>query len=164
LAQSARGALPPDSLNEQLLAERKHFVECLACVYSPGWWLSYTGALYFQYRNEAQAKQLEEMKAARSSYVALTNQETRHALAAKLMAQSGISESWQKKLLLPYSATNQTLTPTIDRLVHLIPSYKLLQTSSSGDALIQDGASTYFVLNYGRGADDAACTNALLIR
>ena len=93
MAQSASGASPPESLNEQLLSEQKHFFECLACVYSPAWWMSYNDSLYFQPRNEAQVKQLEAMKAARSRYLALTNQETRHDLTAKLMAESGISRA-----------------------------------------------------------------------
>jgi TPR repeat protein len=164
LAQAAGGASPPDSLDEQMLSEQKNFVECLSCVYSPGWWLSYNDSLYFQPRNEAQVKQLETMKAARSRYLALTNQETRHDLAARLMAASGISEGWQKKLLLPLSATNQNLTPTLDKPVRVIPKYKILQSFGGGDALIQDDASTYFVMNFGRGADDASGTNALLIK
>ena len=96
LAQSAGGASPPRSLDEPMLSEQKHFIECLSRVYSPAWWLSYNDSLYFQPRNEAQAKQLEAMKAARSKYLALTNQETRHELTARLIAESGISESWQK--------------------------------------------------------------------
>ena len=80
-----------------MLSEQKHFVECLSCVYSPAWWLSYNDSLYFQPRNEAQAKQLETMKAARSKYLALTNQATRHDLAARLIAGSGISESLAKE-------------------------------------------------------------------
>jgi len=163
-APSAGGAPPPDSLNEQLLSEQKHFVECLSCVYSPAWWLSYNDSLYFQPRNQAQVKQLEAMKAARSRYLALTNQETRHALAARLMAESGVGESWQRKLLLPFSATNQNLTPTLDKPVRVIPKYKILQSLGGGDALIQDDASICFVMNFGRGADDASCTNALLIK
>ena len=164
LAQSAGGASPPESLTEQMLSEQKHFVECLSYVYSPGWWLSYNDSLYFQSRNEPQAKQLEAMKAARSRYLALTNAETRHELAARLIAQSGIGEAWQRKLLLPYSATNQTLTPTLDRPVRVVPKYTMLRSLPSGDALIQADASTYFVMNYGRGADDGSGTNALLIR
>jgi len=35
---------------------------------------------------------------------------------------------------------------------------------ASGDALIQAEASVFFVMNFGRGADDAASTNALLIK
>src|ERR1035437_4594565 len=87
LAQAAGGASPPESLTEQMLSEQKHFVECLCFVYSPGWWLSYNDSLYFQSRNEAQATQLEAIKAARSRYLALTNAETRHELAARLIAQ-----------------------------------------------------------------------------
>jgi TPR repeat protein len=164
LAQSVSGASPPDSLNEQLLSEQKNFVECLSCVYSPAWWFSYNGSLYFQPRNEAQVKQLEAMKAARSRYLVLTNQETRHTLTARLIAESGISETWQKKILLPLSATNQTLTPTLDRPLRVSPKYAILQSLPSGDALIQADAATYFVMNFGRGADDASGTNALLIR
>ncbi len=163
-AQSTGGASPSNSLNEQLLSEQKHFFECLSCVYSPAWWMSYNDSLYFQPRNEAQVKQLEAMKAARSRYLALTNQETRHDLTARLMAESGISQSWQQRLLLPLSATNQNLTPTLDIPVRVIPRYKILQSLAGGDALIQDDASTYFVMNFGRGADDAWGTNAVLIK
>jgi hypothetical protein len=80
------------------------------------------------------------------------------------MAESGISETWQKKILPPFSATNLTLTPTLDRPVRVVPRYTLLRSLPSGDALIKDDASTYFVMNFGRGADDAGGTNALLIR
>ena len=66
------------------------------------------------------------MKAARSKYLVLTNPATRHDLTARLIAQSGISESWQKKLLLPFSATNQNLTPTLNKPLRIIPSYKVL--------------------------------------
>ena len=104
------------------------------------------------------------MKAARSGYLALTNQQTRHELTARLIAESGISETWQKKILLPLSATNQTLTPTLDRPVRVVPKFTILQSLPSGDALIQADAATYFVMNFGRGADDASGTNALLMR
>ena len=164
LAQSAGGASTPSNLDEQMLSEQKHFVECLSCVYSPAWWLSYRESLYFQPRNEAQVKQLEAMKAARLRYVALTNQEARHELTARLIAASGVGQSWQQKILLPLSATNQTLTPTLDRSVRVIPRYSILQSLPSGDALIQDDSFIYFVMNFGRGADDASRTNALLIR
>jgi TPR repeat protein len=164
LAQSTSGVPLPHSLDEQMLSEQKNFLECLSCVYSPGWWFSYNDSLYFQPRNEDQIKQLEAMKAARSKYLVLTNQETRHALAARLIAESGISETWQKKILLPQSGTNQTLTPTLDRPVRVVPQYTLLQSLPSGDALIQDDAATYFVMSFGRGADDPSRTNALLVK
>jgi hypothetical protein len=54
LAQSAAGGSAAPNLDEQMLSEQKHFVECLSCVYSPAWWLSYRESLYFQPRNEAQ--------------------------------------------------------------------------------------------------------------
>src|ERR1017187_5788515 len=164
LAPCAGSAAPPHSLDEPMLSEQKNFLECLSCVYSPAWWFSYNGSLYFQPRNEAQTKQLEAMKTARSRYLALTNQETRHELTARLIAESGISETWQKKILLPLSATNQTLTPTLDRPVRVVPKYAVLQSLPSGDALIQAEASTYFVMNFGRGAEDASGTNALLMK
>jgi TPR repeat protein len=56
------------------------------------------------------------------------------------------------------------LTPTVDRPLHVIPSYKMLQSFTNGDALIQDDQSTCFVMNWGRGAGDASGTNALLIK
>ena len=164
VAQSAVGASLPPDLDEQLLSEQKNFVECLSCVYSPAWWFSYNDSLYFQPRNEVQARQLEAMKAARSNYQALTNHAVRHALTARLIAESGISQAWQKKLLLPLSATNQTLTPTLARPLRLVPKFKILQPLADGDALIQDEAAIYFVMNFGRGADDAAGTNAVLIK
>jgi len=162
-AVAGRGS-PPAEPGQQMLAEQKHFMECLASVYSPAFWISYNDSLYFHLRNEAQAQQLESMKLARAKYVALTNREARYDLAARAIAASGVNESWQKQLLLPFSATNQNLTPTLDRPLLVVPSYKLLQSRPGGDALIQDGGSVYFVMNFGRGADDAACTNALLIR
>ncbi|HOX56420.1 MAG TPA: SEL1-like repeat protein [Candidatus Paceibacterota bacterium] len=163
-AQATNGGPAANGLNSQMLREQKHFVECLASVYSPAWWFSYNGALYFQPRNETQAQHLEAMKAARSQYVALTNQETRHALAARLIAACGIGETWQKKLLLPFSTTNQNFTPTLNRPLRVVPAYKVLRCDTNGDALIQDNQSTMFVMNFGRGASDGSGTNALLVR
>jgi TPR repeat protein len=160
----ARGGSSPEDLREQMLAEQKHFVECLAWVYNPALWISYNDALYFQPRNEAQVQQLEAMKAARSKYVALTNPVTRHEMAARLIAASGIEKRWQDKILLPLSDTNQNLTPTLDRPLRVIPNYKVLRSLADGDALIQDGETTYFVMNFGRGAADASGTNAVLIK
>ena len=160
---TGRGA-SSDEPSAPLLAERRHFLECLATVYSPGFWISYNDSLYFQPKTEAQARQLEAMKVARARYVALTNRESRHEMAAKGMAASGIEERWQRKLLLPYSATNLDLTPTQGRPLRIIPSYKLVRSLAHGDALIQDAQATYFVMDFGRGADDAAHTNACLIK
>ena len=147
-----------------MLSERKHLLECLAAVYSPAFWFSYNDSLYFQPRNEAELQQLEAMKAARSKYVALTNRETWHEIAAKGIAASGIEEAWQRKILLPFSTTNQYLTPTLGKPLRVIPRYKVLQSLAHGDALIQDAEATYFVMNLGRGADDAAGTNLCLIK
>jgi hypothetical protein len=152
------------SLSDRLLSEEKHFVECLASVYSPGWWINYNDALYFQARNDAQKQQLEAMKTARSRYLALTNPATWHDLAAKVIAGSGIGEAWQKKLLLPLSATNQDLTPTLRRSVRVVPSYTVLRAWANGDALIQDGQAKLFVMDFGRATAGAFGTNALLLR
>ena len=162
--ESAGSGSSAEARSQQMFSEQRHFVECLAWVYSPALWISYNDALYFQARNEAQVRQLEAMRAARSKYVVLTNRETRHEIASKLIAASGVEESWQKRILLPLSDTNQNLTPTLDRPLHLIPKYKVLQSLAKGDALIQDDAGTYFVMNFGRGADDASGTNAVLIK
>lgn len=163
-AQAAAVNPSTGDLSAQMLSEEKHFVESLACVYSPGWWISYNDGLYFHPRNEAQVQQLEAMKAARSKYVALTNREARYVLTARLIAGSGIGEAWQKKLLLPFSTTNQNLTPSLDKPLRVIPSYQVLRSLSNGDALIRDDTSAYFVMNLGGGADGASGTNALLIK
>ena len=164
LAQSTGRGTTPENFSKQKRSEQKHFLECLGTVYSPAFWFSYNDALYFQVRNEAQLRQLEAMKAARSNYVVLTNLETRHGLAATAIAASGIGGTWQKKLLLPFSDTNHNLTPTLEKPLRVIPKYKLLRPPTDGDALIQDDEGTYFVMNFGRGADDASGTNALLIK
>ena len=164
LAQSTGRSASPGDPNEQMLSERKHFVECLASVYSPAFWISYKDSLYFQTRNEAQLQQLEAMKAARAKYVVLTNRETWHEIAARGIAASGIEEVWQRKILLPFSTTNQNLTPTLGKPLRVIPRYKVLQSLAHGDALLQDTEATFFVMNFGRGADDAAGTNLYLIK
>ena len=163
-AVGADRASSPEERSQQMLAEQRHFLECLAWVYSPSLWISYSDALYFHPQNEAQTRQLEAMRAARSKYVALTNRVTRHQLAAKVIAASGVGEPWQRRLLLPLSDTNQNLTPTLDRPLTIIPEYKVLRKLADGDALIQDGDTIRFVMNFGRGADDASGTNAVLIR
>lgn len=147
-----------------MLSERKHFLECLASVYSPTFWISYNDSLYLRAKNESQARQLEAMKLAWSRYVVLTNRETRHEIAAKGIAASGIGKRWQRKVLLPLSTTNQDLTPTLGRPLQIISRYRVLQSLAHGDALIQDAKATYFVMDFGRGADDASGTNACLIR
>lgn len=164
LAPSTGTGASPDDLSDLGRSEQKHFLECLAAVYSPAFWFSYNDSLYFQAKNEAQARQLEAMKAARSKYLVLTNRETRYALAAKGIAASGIGESWQRKILLPFSTTNQDLTPTLGRPLRILPRYKVLQSLAEGDALLQDDHATYFVMNFGRGAEDDSGTNALLIK
>jgi TPR repeat protein len=164
LAQFCVRGASPEELSEQMLSERKHFVECLAAVYSPAFWISYNDSLYFQPRNDAQVRQLEAMKAARSKYVALTNRATRREIAAKGIAASGIDERWLRKILLPLSTTNQDLTPTLRKPLRIIANYKLLQALPHGDALIQDAEATYFVMDFGRGTDDTAGTNLCLIK
>ena len=69
LAQSSGNASSPEDLGARKLSEEKHFLECLADVYSPAFWISYSNSLYFQLKSEAQLRQLEAMKAARSNYI-----------------------------------------------------------------------------------------------
>ena len=164
LAPSTGRSASPDDIRAQMLAERKHLVECLAVVYSPAFWISYNDALYFQTKNEAQERQLEAMKAARAGYVSLTNREMWHEIAAKGIAASGIEERWQRRILLPFSTTNQYLTPTLGKPLRVISRYKVLRSLAQGDALLQDDAATYFVMNFGRREHDASGTNAFLIK
>jgi hypothetical protein len=162
--QGSGAVASSQDLSDQMLSEQRHFLECLAAVYSPAFWISYNDSLYFEAKNEAQVRQLEALKAARSKYLALTNRETRHELAAKGIAASGIGETWQRRILLPLSTTNQDLTPTLGRPLRILPRYKVLQSLAEGDALLQDDHATYFVMNFGRGTEDASGTNALLIK
>ncbi len=155
---------PSSPPSRQMLVEQKHFLDCLAYVYSPGLWISYQGSLYFAPRTETQWKQLEALKDARSKYLALTNRELRHSLTAQALSASGLDTAWQQKLLLPYSETNQDLTPTLRRPVILMPQYEVLQTLPGGDALLRDKDAVCFVMDFGRGAADIYHTNALLIR
>ena len=148
----------------QARAEQKHFLECLATVYSPEWWISYNDALYFHPHTEAQAQELEAMVAARANYVSLTNRETRYAVAGTIIAASGIGRAWQQKVLLPFSDTNSNLTPTLDKPVRFVPAFTVQQALTNGDAWLQDGPTTLFVMNFGRAASDAAGTNALLLK
>jgi hypothetical protein len=164
LAPFTGGSVSPDDISAQMLAERKHFAECLAVVYSPSFWISYNDALYFQTKNESQERQLEAMKTARAGYVVLTNREMWHEIAAKGIAASGIEERWRQKILLPFSPTNQSLTPTLGKPLRVISRYKVLRSLPFGDALLQDDAATYFVMNFGGGENDASGTNAFLIK
>src|SRR5437588_5098526 len=113
-------ALAQDSANnqssdEQKLREEKHFLECLAFVYRPALWISYNEALYFVPKTDAQADQIEALKAARGRYQVFTDRKQRHDLTAQVLAESGINERWREKILLPYSATNQNLTTTLQK-------------------------------------------------
>ena len=163
-AQPASTNAPPGGTSRQMLIEQKHFLECLAYVYSPGLWISYQGSLYFAPRTETQWQQLQGLKEARSRYLALTNRELRHSLTAQALAASGLEAAWQQKLLLPYSETNQDLTPTLGRRVTVVPQYEVLQTLPGGDALLRDKEEACFVMDFGRGAADVFRTNALLLR
>jgi TPR repeat protein len=162
LAGSAPAAAAAN-LDGRMLAEQRHFLECLVYVYNPGLWISHDNRLYFMPRTDSERAQIEAMKAARERYVAFTNRETRHQFVAKILAESGLDADWQKKLLLPYSATNLTLTPVLGRPVQIVDQYSVLKSLPRGDALIQAGDSIGIVLGFGRGASDAYRTNALLV-
>jgi TPR repeat protein len=150
-------------LERQMLVEQKAFLECLAFVYSPELWISYDNRLYFLPRTDWQREQIEAMKEARDRYVAFTNRETRHQFVAKVLGESNLDAGWQKKLLLPYTATNTSLTPVLGRPVQSVERYSVLKFLPRGDALIQAGDSIYSVLGFGRGVSDAYHTNALLV-
>lgn len=166
---TAAGAAPATASqagsSDTLAQERKHFLQCLAYVYSPSLWFSYNENLYFTPMTERQARELDQMKSERSKYVALADRQKRHDAAAKGLQASGLDAAWQSKLLLPYSETNQNLTPTLNKPVYFFPAYKVLQDLGKGDALIQDGGgSLFFVMNLGRGADDAGHTNGVFVK
>ena len=149
-AQPSSTEPPAQPRSERLILEEKHFLECLAYVYSPALWISYKNSLYFAPKDEAQARQIEALKIARSKYVALTNREARHELAFTTLASSGLDEHWQKKLLLPYSDSNPNLTPTLNRPFRAVKSYKVLQTLEQGDLLVQDGQEVLLLMGIGQ--------------
>lgn len=162
LAGTASGR--PDPL---LRLEQKHFLECLGFVYDPALWISYEAGLYFVTKNEIQDARLQEMKIARSRYVSFTDPKARHDLAATILARSGVKESWQRKLLLAYSPTNenQNLTPTLNRPLRIVPDYEVIQSATNGDVLIRVGDETeYFVMGLGPMVAGTVHTNALLIK
>lgn len=161
---SAQSNSPPADTSDQLLKEQTHFLECLAFVYDPAMWLSYNGSLYFAPHTEAQIQRLEEMKESRNNYTALTNRLHRYDLTTRTLARGGIDPAWQSKILLPYSATNHNLTPTREMTVRYLPRYRVVQTFPGGDIMLSDGGDKCFVMGFGRAADDAFHTNAVLVR
>ena len=163
-AQSSTSNLLPEDQAKRMVLEEKHFVESLGYVYSPTLWISYRNGLYFAPKDDAQARNIETLKTARANYVALTNREARHNLAAAVIAQSGIDERWQRKILLPYSETNQNLTPTLNKPLHAITGCKLLQSFENGDLVIEAKEGTCLVMNLSRGTNDPPLSEAWLIK
>lgn len=163
-APAQEASRPEESPARLLIQERVHFLNCLAAVYDPGYWLSYGGGLYFYPRTEEQVAKLEEMTEARENYKALTNRLARYAIASVAIARSQVGEAWQKKLLLPYSETNLNITPTRELKVRLVPGYEMMTNFGGGDALIATAQEVLFVMDYGRGALDRFHTNAILVR
>ncbi|MGH7968045.1 MAG: SEL1-like repeat protein [Limisphaerales bacterium] len=153
----------PEKRSERLILEEKHFVECLAYVYSPSLWIGHNGSLYFAPKDETQVRQIEALKAARSRYVALTNAEERYELAAQVIADSGLDDAWSKKLLLPYSETKPNLTPTLSRPFHVVSGYKVVQPLESGDAVIESQQGNFLVLNFARPGSAPNGTNLFLV-
>jgi TPR repeat protein len=163
-AQPSTGNPVAPDQGEQMLREEKHFIEALGYVYNPALWISYRDGLYFAVKSDAQAQQLETLKTALANYVALTNRQARHDLAAKVIAESGIDAAWQRKILLPYSETNQNLTPTLDKPVQVVPDYKLLRSLADGDALIEAQEVPCLVMNFSGGTNVPPGSEAWLIK
>jgi TPR repeat protein len=163
-AQSSITNASSQDQKQQMVREEKHFVESLGYVYSPALWISYRSGLYFALKNEAQARQIETLKTARANYVALTNREARHDLASRVIADSGIDEHWQRKILLPSSLTNQNLTPTLDKPLRVLTGYKLLRSFEDGDALLEAQDGVCLVMNFSGPTNDASGSEAWLIK
>ena len=164
-AQSVDTQAPRQMRTERGVLEEKHFVECLAYVYSAPLWISYRGSLYFAPKDEVTERQVEALKTARSRYVVLTNREARHDIAASVIAASGIDKQWQQKLLLPYSEAQPNLTPTLNRPFLVLNSYKMIQSMDEGDALLKDEqGNAFLVMDLGRALTKGASTNLYLIK
>ena len=104
------------------------------------------------------------MEAGRRRYAAFTNREARYQFVAKVLAESGLDVNWQKKLLLPYAATNLYLTPVLNRPGRWWTGIRCSSpcrtvTRSSRPAIPFCG-----VVGFGRGASDVYQTNALLVK
>jgi len=111
-----------------------------------------------------QARKLETLKTARANYVAFTNREARHEFAARVIAESGIDERWQRKILLPYSETNQNLTPTLNKPLQVVTGYKVLRSLGDGDALIEAQEVTCLVMNFSQATNLPSASEAWLIK
>jgi hypothetical protein len=132
-------------------------------------------SLYFATKDAEQDARLQKMLEERSAYQAFTNRQARHALAAKVIAQSGIDPLWQRQLLLPYSPTRGSLTPTLDKPLLHATGYQVVSPQAEGilnaaakfrkdDVLLRMGDSVFFVMGFGRVASDASGTNAWLVQ
>jgi hypothetical protein len=140
LAQSATTS----GLDRALMEEQKHFLQCLAFVYNPAFWISYDNKLYFSIdKTEEQVAKIQEMIEQRAKYVALTNRLARHQLATQALAQSGLAETWQKKLLLPYSDTNANLTPTLEVEKVAAPLVSYLVLDLDGEGVLDQSRSVF---------------------
>ncbi len=148
-----------------MMAEQKHFMESLATVYNPAFWISYRGELYFMPKTEGQEKQIDTLRTARARYGVLTNRLVRYELAAKVLAASSLSTNSQRQLLLPYSDTNENLTPTIDKALETVTGYKIIQSFGDGDVLLRDElGNERFVMEFGRSTNDRLGKEVSLIK
>ena len=162
---SAGAADPPSSaVSEQMLREQKHFLECLGVVYHPAFWISYNGAPYFQIKDQGQLRKLDAMKAARAQYAAFTGFRARYDLAAEALTDSGLPEATQRKILLPFSDSNPNLTPTLTKPFRVLSHYQLVQKFGEGDALLREGDTICFVMDFGAETAAGSGTNAWLVR
>ena len=150
--------------SEQLLREQKHFLECLAVVYHPSFWISYNGRLYFQIKDQSQLRKLDVMKSARAQYAAFTDFRARYNLAAEALADSGLPEADQRKILLPFSDSNPNLTPTLTKSFRILTRYQVVQKFGEGDALLREGEDVSFVMDINAATAGTSGTNAWLVR
>jgi hypothetical protein len=172
-AQAAGAGGVQTNADQTLLEEQRHFFRCLAYVYSPALWISYDNSPYFALKTEEQAVQVHTMIEQRAKYVAFTNRQTRHDLVAKVLVEGGIDETRQKKLLLPYSETNQNLTPTLGKRVVVVSSYQVLDLEAEGvlnsstfkkdEALIRVADHIYLATRWGHVPEDSSGANVCLM-
>lgn len=160
-AASQPDPAPPSAL---LRLEQRHFLDSLAFVYDPSLWVSYQDSLLFAPKTDAQERRLDTLRAERSRYRAFQDPRAWHDLAAKVLANSGLSPAWRQKLLNAYSPTNPVLTPVLRKPLRIVSRYELEAEPKDGDAVLRADGQRLFVLNFGRGTQDAFHTNAFLIK
>ena len=156
----------------QGMVEERDWLARMSKFFTPEFWVSYNGTLYFEPKGNEKFQWVKEARSARKRYTILTNSFATptcgglYDLVAKGIADSGVEERWQKMVLVPRSSPVRTnsIFPKLNKTLSTIGEFKLLQSFENGDALIKDAESTFYVYGLGRAVDDKIYLNAELVK